>query len=76
TDEMFASTEEVKASMANVSEAAIKVDSETTQTVQSIQTQAATIEEKSNQSNKIKEKVGVLSELVSKFIIEKQNKEK
>ncbi|MGU9545851.1 methyl-accepting chemotaxis protein [Bacillus cereus] len=76
TEEMSAGTEEVNASMSSVSEAAIQVASETTQTVQSIQSQAASIEEISNQSNKIKEKVGVLSELVSKFIIEKQNKEK
>ncbi|PFB75969.1 methyl-accepting chemotaxis protein [Bacillus anthracis] len=76
TEEMSASTEEVNASMSSVSETAAQVAKETTQTVQSIESQAASIEEISNQSNKIKEKVEALSELVSKFIIEKQGKEK
>lgn len=76
TEEMSAGTEEVNASMSSVSETATQVAKETTQTVQSIQIQAASIEEISNQSNKIKEKVEALSELVSKFIIEKQDKEK
>lgn len=76
TEEMSAGTEEVSASMSSVSETATQVAKETTQTVQSIQSQAASIEEISNQSNKIKEKVEALSELVSKFIIEKQGKEK
>ncbi|MCC2507970.1 methyl-accepting chemotaxis protein [Bacillus cereus] len=75
TEEMSAGTEEVNASMSSVSETATQVAKETTQTVQSIQSQAASIEEISNQSNKIKEKVEALSALVSKFIIEKQNKE-
>ncbi|MBF7156552.1 MULTISPECIES: methyl-accepting chemotaxis protein [Bacillus] len=75
TEEMSAGTEEVNASMSSVSETAAQVAKETTQTVQSIESQAASIEEISNQSNKIKEKVGALSELVSKFIIEKQGKE-
>ncbi|PEM24133.1 methyl-accepting chemotaxis protein [Bacillus wiedmannii] len=76
TEEMSAGTEEVNASMSSVSETAAQVAKETTQTVQSIESQAASIEEISNQSNKIKEKVEALSELVSKFIIEKQGKEK
>ncbi|PEA86145.1 methyl-accepting chemotaxis protein [Bacillus thuringiensis] len=76
TEEMSAGTEEVNASMSSVSETATQVAKETTQTVQSIQSQAASIEEISNQSNKIKEKVEALSELVSKFIIEKQKNEK
>ncbi|OBW54954.1 MULTISPECIES: methyl-accepting chemotaxis protein [Bacillus] len=76
TEEMSAGTEEVNASMSSISETATQVAKETTQTVQSIQSQAASIEEVSNQSNKIKEKVEALSELVSKFIIEKQDKEK
>ncbi len=75
TEEMSAGTEEVNASMSNVSETATQVAKETTQTVQSIQSQAASIEEISNQSNKIKEKVEALSALVSKFTIEKQDKE-
>ncbi|PFM43722.1 methyl-accepting chemotaxis protein [Bacillus cereus] len=76
TEEMSAGTEEVNASMSSVSETAAQVAKETTQTVQSIESQAASIEEISNQSNKIKEKVEALSKLVSKFIIEKQGKEK
>ncbi|MES5865400.1 methyl-accepting chemotaxis protein [Bacillus cereus group sp. RP32] len=75
TEEMSAGTEEVNASMSSVSETATQVAKETTQTVQSIQSQAASIEEISNQSNKIKEKVEALSALVSKFTIEKQDKE-
>ncbi|HDR4738440.1 TPA: methyl-accepting chemotaxis protein [Bacillus cereus] len=74
TEEMSAGTEEVNASMSSVSETATQVAKETTQTVQSIQSQAVSIEEISNQSNKIKEKVEALSALVSKFIIEKQKK--
>ncbi|OFC91152.1 putative methyl-accepting chemotaxis protein [Bacillus wiedmannii] len=74
TEEMSAGTEEVNASMSSVSESATQVAKETTQTVQSIQLQAASIEEISNQSNKIKEKVEALSVLVSQFIIEKQDK--
>ncbi|HDR8183549.1 TPA: methyl-accepting chemotaxis protein [Bacillus thuringiensis] len=74
TEEMSAGTEEVNASMSSVSESATQVAKETTQTVQSIQLQAASIEEISNQSNKIKEKVETLSVLVSQFIIEKQDK--
>ncbi|OXB97319.1 MULTISPECIES: methyl-accepting chemotaxis protein [Bacillus] len=76
TEEMSAGTEEVNASLSIVSETATQVAKETTQTVQSIQSQTASIEEISNQSNKIKEKVEALSELVSKFIIEKQENEK
>ncbi|WP_168898172.1 methyl-accepting chemotaxis protein [Bacillus sp. ISTL8] len=76
TEEMSAGTEEVSASMSSVSDTAMQVAKETTQTVQSIQSQAASIEEISNQSNKIKEKVEALSELVSKFITEKQDKKK
>ncbi|WP_253184777.1 methyl-accepting chemotaxis protein, partial [Bacillus wiedmannii] len=75
TEEMSAGTEEVNASMSSVSETATQVAKETTQTVQSIQSQAVSIEEISNQSNKIKEKVEALSALVSKFTIEKQDKE-
>lgn len=75
TEEMSAGTEEVNASMSSVSETATQVAKETTQTVQSIQSQAASIKEISNQSNKIKEKVEALSALVSKFTIEKQDKE-
>ncbi|AZJ23791.1 methyl-accepting chemotaxis protein (plasmid) [Bacillus wiedmannii bv. thuringiensis] len=75
TEEMSAGTEEVNASMSSVSETSTQVAKETTQTVQSIQSQAASIEEISNQSNKIKEKVEALSALVSKFTIEKQDKE-
>ncbi|MGW8754775.1 methyl-accepting chemotaxis protein [Bacillus wiedmannii] len=74
TEEMSAGTEEVNASMSSVSESATQVAKETTQTVQSIQLQAASIEEISNQSNKIKEKVEALSVLVSQFIIEKKDK--
>ncbi|HDR7354298.1 methyl-accepting chemotaxis protein [Bacillus wiedmannii] len=74
TEEMSAGTEEVNASMSSVSESATQVAKETTQTVQSIQLQAASIGEISNQSNKIKEKVEALSVLVSQFIIEKQDK--
>lgn len=70
TEEMSAGTEEVNASISSVSETATQVAKETTQTVQSIQLQAASIEQISNQSSKIKEKVEALSELVSKFIIE------
>nr|MDA2396436.1 methyl-accepting chemotaxis protein [Bacillus cereus] len=69
TEEMSAGTEEVNASISIVSETATQVATETTQTVQSIQSQAASIKEISNQSNKIKEKVEELSGLVSKFII-------
>ncbi|MCU5691714.1 methyl-accepting chemotaxis protein [Bacillus cereus] len=76
TEEMSAGTEEVSASMSSVSDTAMQVAKETTQTVQSIQSQAASIEDISNQSNKIKEKVEALSELVSKFITEKQDKKK
>ncbi|KAB2394927.1 MULTISPECIES: methyl-accepting chemotaxis protein [Bacillus cereus group] len=72
TEEMSAGTEEVNASISSVSETATQIAKETTQTVQSIQSQAASIEEISNQSNNIKEKVEALSELVSKFIIETQ----
>ncbi|HDR7671514.1 TPA: methyl-accepting chemotaxis protein [Bacillus wiedmannii] len=74
TEEMSAGTEEVNASMSSVSESATQVAKETTQTVQSIQLQAASIEEISNQSNKIKEKVEALSVLVSQFILEKKDK--
>ncbi|MGN7895257.1 methyl-accepting chemotaxis protein [Bacillus sp. 22475] len=76
TEEMSAGTEEVNASMSIVSETATQVAKETAHTVQSIQSQATSIEELSNQSNKIKEKVEALSELVSKFIIEEQEKKK
>nr|WP_255449379.1 methyl-accepting chemotaxis protein [Bacillus sp. AR18-7] len=76
TEEMSAGTEGVNASISSVSETATQIAKETTQTVQSIQSQAATFEEVSNQSINIKEKVEALSELVSKFIIETQKDRK
>ncbi|HDR4897866.1 methyl-accepting chemotaxis protein [Bacillus cereus] len=69
TEEMFAGTEEVNASLSLVSETATDVKKETLQTVKSIQSQAVSIEQISIQSNKMKEKVGELTELVSKFNI-------
>ncbi|WP_410989258.1 methyl-accepting chemotaxis protein [Bacillus cereus] len=57
TEEMSAGTEEVNASLSLVSETATDVKKETLQTVKSIQ------------SNKMKEKVEELTELVSKFNI-------
>ncbi|KAA0777190.1 methyl-accepting chemotaxis protein [Bacillus sp. AR2-1] len=76
TEEMSAGTEEVNASMSIVFETATQVAKETAHTVQSIQSQATSIEAISNQSNKIKEKVEALSKLVSKFIIEVKKDEK
>lgn len=69
TEEMSAGTEEVNASLSLVSETATDVKKETLQTVKSIQSQAVSIEQISIQSNKMKEKVGELTELVSKFNI-------
>ncbi|HDR4906861.1 TPA: methyl-accepting chemotaxis protein [Bacillus cereus] len=67
TEEMSAGTEEVNASLSLVSETATDVKKETLQTVNSIQSQAVSIEQISIQSNKMKEKVEELTELVSKF---------
>ncbi|MDZ4481872.1 methyl-accepting chemotaxis protein [Bacillus cereus] len=69
TEEMSAGTEEVNASLSLVSETATDVKKETLQTVNSIQSQAVSIEQISIQSNKMKEKVEELTELVSKFNI-------
>lgn len=69
TEEMSAGTEEVNASLSLVSETATDVKKETLQTVNSIQSQAVSIEQISIQSNKMKEKVEELRELVSKFNI-------
>lgn len=72
TEEMSADTEEVNASLSLVSETATDVKKETLQTVNSIQSQAESIEQISIQSNKMKEKVEELTELVSKFNITEQ----
>ncbi|TPV40908.1 methyl-accepting chemotaxis protein [Bacillus dicomae] len=72
TEEMSAGTEEVNASLSLVSETATEVKKETLQTVKSIQSQAVSIEQISIQSNKMKEKVEELTELVSKFNITEQ----
>ncbi|AQQ64032.1 MULTISPECIES: methyl-accepting chemotaxis protein [Bacillus] len=69
TEEMSAGTEEVNASLSLVSETATDVKKETLQTVNSIQSQAVSIEQISIQSNKMKEKVEELRGLVSKFNI-------
>ncbi len=69
---MSAGTEEVNASLSLVSETATDVKKETLQTVNSIQSQAVSIEQISIQSNKMKEKVEELTELVSKFNITEQ----
>lgn len=69
TEEISAGTEEVNASLSLVSETATDVKKETLQTVKSIQSQAVSIEQISIQSNKMKEKVEELTELVSKFNI-------
>ncbi|WP_411267645.1 methyl-accepting chemotaxis protein [Bacillus cereus] len=62
TEEMSAGTEEVNASLSLVSETATDVKKETLQTVNSIQSQAVSIEQISIQSNKMKEKVEELTE--------------
>ncbi|MFP3670503.1 hypothetical protein SB717_36050, partial [Priestia sp. SIMBA_032] len=49
-----------------------QVERETTQTVQSIQSQSDSIKEISIQSNNMKEKVEALTELLSRFIITEQ----
>ncbi|MDA2038073.1 methyl-accepting chemotaxis protein [Bacillus cereus] len=72
TEEMSAGTAEVNASLSLVSETATEVKKETLQTVKSIQSQAVSIEQISIQSNKMKEKVEELTELVSKFNITEQ----
>ncbi|PJZ19211.1 methyl-accepting chemotaxis protein [Bacillus cereus] len=72
TEEMSAGTEEVNASLSLVSETATDVKKETLQTVNSIQSQAVSIEQITIQSNKMKEKVEELTELVSKFNITEQ----
>ncbi|MEC1970293.1 methyl-accepting chemotaxis protein [Bacillus cereus] len=72
TEEMSAGTEEVNASLSLVSETATDVKKETLQTVKSIQSQVVSIEQISIQSNKMKEKVEELTELVSKFNITEQ----
>lgn len=72
TEEMSAGTEEVNASLSLVSETATDVKKETLKTVNSIQSQAESIEQISIQSNKMKEKVEELTELVSKFNITEQ----
>ncbi|MFJ8218006.1 methyl-accepting chemotaxis protein [Bacillus cereus] len=74
TEEMSAGTEEVNASLSLVSETATDVKKETLQTVNSIQSQAVSIEQISIQSNKMKEKVEELTELVSKFNITEQKR--
>ncbi|MDA4080896.1 methyl-accepting chemotaxis protein [Bacillus cereus] len=76
TEEMSAGIEEVNASLSLVSDTSTQIERETIQTVQSIQLQAVSIQEISNQSNKMKEKVNALTELLSKFIIEEQKNEK
>ncbi|OED12589.1 methyl-accepting chemotaxis protein [Bacillus cereus] len=76
TEEMSAGTEEVNASLSLVADTATQVERETIQTVQSIQSQAVSIQTITNQSNKMKEKVNALTELLSKFIIEEQKNEK
>ena len=75
TEEMSTGTERVTASLSLVADTATQVERETIQTVQSIQSQAVLIQEISNQSNKMKEKVNALTELLSKFIIEEQKNE-
>ncbi|MFJ8524223.1 methyl-accepting chemotaxis protein [Bacillus cereus] len=74
TEEMSAGTEEVNASLSLVSETATDVKKGTLQTVNSIQSQAVSIEQISIQSNKMKEKVEELTELVSKFNITEQKR--
>ncbi|WP_242316117.1 methyl-accepting chemotaxis protein, partial [Bacillus cereus group sp. BfR-BA-01355] len=74
TEEMSAGTEEVNASLSLVSDTATQVERETIQTVQSIQSQAVSIKEISIQSNRMKEKVEELTELLSRFIITKHEK--
>ncbi|MED2497490.1 methyl-accepting chemotaxis protein, partial [Bacillus thuringiensis] len=74
TEEMSAGTEEVNASLSLVSDTATQVERETIQTVQSIQSQAVSIKEISIQSNRMKEKVEALTELLSRFIITEQEK--
>ncbi|MEK4599088.1 methyl-accepting chemotaxis protein [Bacillus sp. FSL R9-9497] len=74
TEEMSAGTEEVNASLSLVSDTATQVEKETIQTVQSIQLQAVSIKEISIQSNKMKEKVEALTELISRFITTEQKK--
>ncbi len=74
-EEMSAGTEEVNVSLSLVTDTATKVERETSQTVQSIQSQAVSIQEISNQSNKMKEKVNALTKLLSKFIIEEKTNE-
>ncbi|EPC8408745.1 methyl-accepting chemotaxis protein [Bacillus thuringiensis] len=69
TEEMSAGTEEVNASLSLVADTATQVERETIQAVQSIQSQAVSIQTITNQSNKMKEKVNALTELLSKFII-------
>ncbi|PEQ94816.1 methyl-accepting chemotaxis protein [Bacillus cereus] len=72
TEEMSAGTEEVNASLSLVSDTATQIEKEAINTVQSIQSQAVSIQEISNQSNKMKEKVEALTELLSRFIITEQ----
>ncbi|PET44578.1 hypothetical protein CN521_31160 [Bacillus cereus] len=72
TEEMSAGTEEVNASLSLVSDTATQIEKEAIHTVQSIQSQAVSIQEISNQSNKMKEKVEALTELLSRFIITEQ----
>ncbi|MGG2094716.1 methyl-accepting chemotaxis protein [Bacillus sp. S13(2024)] len=70
TEEMSAGTEEINASLSVVSETSTRVAKDTDQTVQAIQTQAASITEITNQSMQIKNKIEELEGLISQFKIE------
>lgn len=70
TEEMSAGTEEINASLSAVSETSTRVASDTIQTVQAIQSQAASITEITNQSMQIRKKIEELEGLISQFKIE------
>ncbi|HDX9579121.1 TPA: MCP four helix bundle domain-containing protein [Bacillus pseudomycoides] len=69
TEEMSAGTEEINASLSVVSETSTKVEKDTNETVQAIQTQASSITEITNQSMQIKTKIEELEGLISQFKI-------
>ncbi len=64
TEKMSGGTEEANASFSLITDTATRVERETSQTVQSIQSQAVSIQEISNQFNKMKEKVNALTKLL------------
>ncbi|PHA00032.1 methyl-accepting chemotaxis protein [Bacillus pseudomycoides] len=70
TEEMSAGTEEINASLSAVSETSTRVANDTIQTVQAIQSQAASITEIINQSMQIRKKIEELEGLISQFKIE------